>query len=112
MLVTGYWLDEIARLLDDAQHRSVPARVGADRTEFRLRQVEAVSAEPYEASQLPDRPGQGLGIFFRGLQQMEREPLCSFPADAGQFAQFADDALERWSQVAQDRAAFGVPVVR
>jgi hypothetical protein len=54
--------DHVGRILDDADQRAVPARIGADLAQLLLGQVEAARARPDPLLDLPDRVGQGVRV--------------------------------------------------
>ena len=54
--------DDVPRVLDDADDRRVASRVGADRAELGLCDVEAPLAEPHAVLHLHDRLGEAEGL--------------------------------------------------
>src|SRR5205823_5532234 len=77
-----------------ADQRAVAAGVGTDRAHRLLGQVAALRAEADPLLHLADRVGQGERIRFRGLEDMERQPLRGPPANAGQPRELGDQVVD------------------
>ena len=87
--------DDVAGLLDDAEHGGVAPVVEAVAAELALGDVEAPPAPGDPLLRLGDRPGEPVGVLGRGLQEVERDPLRRLRADAGQAAELVDERLDR-----------------
>ena len=87
--------DDVAGVLDHAQHRGVAPVVGADRAQLALGHVEAALAEPDPRLRLGDGPGQPLGVLGGQLQEVEGDALGRLRPDAGQAAELVDQRLDR-----------------
>src|SRR3954469_16039402 len=87
--------DDVARLLDHAHERRVAALVEAVPAELTRREVEAPRAPADARLRLGDRARQSVGVFGRGLQQIEGDALRGLRADARKPAQLVDERLDR-----------------
>jgi len=67
--------DYVTRVLDDTDDTGVPARVGADRAERGLGDVEASLAEANAVLDLDDGLGQPQGAVPLGLQKVKGDSL-------------------------------------
>src|SRR6185437_129195 len=96
--VTGGLLDrgQIHRRLHHAQQLAVAAAAGADRAQRLLAEVAAAPAVPDALHRLAQRIGQLQPALAIPLQQMERHPLRTLAAHAGQAAQRFDEGSEEW----------------
>ncbi len=106
---------DVGRLLDHADDRRVAARVGADRAQLALGEVEALPAEADLLLDVDDRRRQGEDLVGPELQHVEREPLRGAGADAGELGELRDQALNRgrihrWSTPCTHRRATSRPV--
>src|SRR5581483_5394626 len=90
--------DQVARLLDDADQRTVAPRVEADRADLVLRQVPALAAEADARLHLLDRLRQRECLVRRRTQEVEREALRRPCPDAGQTRQLRDEVVDRRGQ--------------
>src|SRR5207253_2346388 len=86
--------EQVGRLLDDADHRVVAARVEADRADLLLGQVPALAAEADALLDLDDRGGERERLVLRYAQQVEREPLRGARPDPGQARQLRDEIVD------------------
>ena len=87
--------DDVARLLDDAQHGRIAPLVATERAQLTLGDVEAPAAPRDALLRLDDRRGEPLRVLGRRLQQVERDALRRLRADAGQPAELVDELLDR-----------------
>ena len=76
--------DDVARLLNHADHVGFTAGVGADHAARLVGQVEADLALADLALDLEDRLGERRGLLVIGAQDVECEPLRGAVADPGQ----------------------------
>ena len=93
-LVRALDRDDVAGLLDDADHRAVTPLVLADRAARPLGEVEADLAEADLLLDVADRVGERDRVLRRAAQDVEREPLRRARADARQLAELGDQALD------------------
>src|SRR5439155_17425142 len=87
--------DQVDRLLDDADDRSVATGVLADRAELFLGQIPALLAEADALLHLLNRRGERERLVLRGPEQVEREPVRRAGADARQACQLRDEVVDR-----------------
>ena len=71
----------------------VAARILADAAARLVGEVEAHLAQPDLLLDLADRVGQRVGVIRGGAQDVERQPLGTAAADAGQLGELAHQAL-------------------
>src|SRR5262249_7994792 len=85
---------DVARLLDHAQKRPIPARIPANPAPVRLGEVAARTA----GRDLAADPANGVRQALRGLrgllQQVEREPLGGLTPDAGELRELRHELLD------------------
>src|SRR5439155_2855783 len=86
--------EQVGRLLDDADHGVVAARVEADRADLLLRQVPALAAEANALLDLDDRGGERERLVLGHAQQMEGEPLRGARPDPRQASQLRDEVVD------------------
>ena len=67
-------------------------RIAAIRAQLGVADVVALGADPQVVFDVEQRCRQPRGIVARGAQDMEREPLRRFLADAGQAFELVDQA--------------------
>ena len=87
--------DDVARLLDDAQHRGVAAIVAAVRAELALGDVEALPAPRDALLRVDDRGREAARVDRIDAQQVERDALRRLRADAGQAGRARRSGLNR-----------------
>src|SRR5680860_1237773 len=86
---------QVTRLLDDAQHMRVPARVAADAALLLLGDVVAAAAEAHPALDLADRPSEPVGVGHVDGQQVEGQALRALGTDPRKTTELGDEVLDR-----------------
>ena len=87
--------DDVLGLLDDTDHRLVPARVAAVLTLLVGGDVEADVTEPGLLLDLTQRIRQRADLLVRSVQDVEGDALGALGADARQLRQGIDEVLKR-----------------
>jgi len=83
--------DEVVRLLDDADHRAVAGRRGAEAARVNVRQVVAHRARDDLALHLFERLDEALNFRFGHPQHVEGETLRRLLPDAGQTLELVNE---------------------
>src|SRR5262249_3160932 len=73
----------VPRLLDDADHAAVTARVRAQQARVLLGEVATPAAETHALADRADRVREAQHVLPRRAQHLEREPLRARRAEAG-----------------------------
>src|SRR5205823_757843 len=88
----------VLRLLDHADYALVARRVRAEDARILIRDVVAGGAVGDALLHLADGVAQPLGLVTRILEDVKREALRAFGADAGQLLQLLNEPGERFGQ--------------
>jgi hypothetical protein len=99
--------NHVARLLDDADRRSLAALVLADATGGLGGEVEADLTVADRLLDLADGVGQRERLILGRAEDVEREPLRSALPDAGQARELGDQTVDRRCEQTAKRI-FGV----
>src|SRR4029078_5665103 len=94
-LVRALDRDDVARLLDDADHGPVAPLVEAELAELALGEVEAAPAPGDLLLRLDDRSRAPARVLRRDAQDVERDALRRLRTDAGQAPELVDQPLDR-----------------
>ena len=97
--------DDVAGLLDDADHARVAALVGADPAARAVGEVEADLAQADALLDLADRLGERGGVLRRRAQDVQRQALRRARADPRQLAELGDQPVDRWGVQARSARA-------
>ena len=98
VLVRPLEREDVDGLLDDADHRPVAARVGANAAERLLGQVAALAARTDSRLDLRDRRADGVRLVGGRREDVEREPLRRARADPGKAGELRDEVVDRGAQ--------------
>jgi hypothetical protein len=79
------------------------ARVGANRAQLALSQIEAATARANIGLDVPDRIGQSQGLVPAALEDVKRQPLSRTSPDPGQLAQLGYQPFDCFSVPGHNR---------
>jgi len=92
-LTGSFERNDVATFFDHTDHTRVATRIGTDRTEIVLGEVETARTKPNPCLGFGDGRGQTLDVLGREFEQVERDALRRTRPDSGQATQLIDQVL-------------------